>query len=189
MAKRQPTNAQESKAQHTARMRSLGLYDEFARVLKVEAEDRGTSIEDRGTYKATCERDPRFNRIAMRGGRAVAEAGNIDMISQEQACTKPQGTHREAADWATANLYVAHIEFSTAPSMLAWTYYLVGRKDPTAFIEKIASKLLPSRTEIDREDSLTDDGSDLVGTYERLESIRSAVLQDGAQAVEAESAV
>lgn len=102
---------------------------------------------------------------------------------------KRSGSFREAVEWVFNNLSVVDVTPEDAPSAGAWSLRELARSSPQdrrEFIHSVASKLMPSRSQLDAEDMLADDGVETL-CAQRLRTLRErAEGPDGEHQVPAE---
>lgn len=92
-------------------------------------------------------------------------------------------SERDEIRWATANIYVPldQIDLTTVPSMAAVSLLRTYRDRPDQLFDKLYTKILPSKEEVNRLSLGSDDGVELVEYLETIAAAAEAARKDPAE--------
>jgi hypothetical protein len=130
------------------------------------------------------EREPAVN--------VAAPAADLPANPEDETC-RPRSAFRPGiapprtvVEWVASNLFVRPVEPGEAPDSTAWGLLQWARSNASsasAFYQMWA-KLLPSRAQVDEQDTSDDDGGELVDALGFVYNAkRAAVLRAGAEGV------
>jgi len=109
---------------------------------------------------------------------------------------KPAAKLRDELDWVAANVCIIDVRPEDAPSATAWGMLAWARQNWTnwtEFYKSFMSRLMPTRSQVDREDDFSDDGRNVERTIESvlgsLHGADDAVQPPGSEGVEGEPEV
>lgn len=85
-----------------------------------------------------------------------------------------QATEIAEIRWAKDKRFVeiAGIKAADVPSPGALLFLEIAKADPRGFLEKFAVKLLPTRAQLDSDETFRDDGREIVATIDHIARVR-----------------
>lgn len=153
----------DSKIAVTERLRREGRWkqaSEFRERERQRLRDEGLARNEakEEAWRLMAERFPPVPEGAANGSGEALERSPAACVPKEVFGGRPSEQMTVAVNWVANHILVADVGPEDSPGPMAWSLLQFGRENPNVFWRDVWVKLLPSRSQIERQERYHDDG-------------------------------